>query len=718
MIKINKLDNDTINKIAAGEVIERPMSVVKELVENAIDASSDEIVIEIKNGGKDYIRISDNGHGMNYDQINDAFKRHYTSKISKADDLITISTLGFRGEALASISQVSRVEVYTKTSDEITGVRMIYEGGKVISKEEFGCQNGTTFIIRDLFYNVPARLKFLKSASAEASAINTAVTSLALVKKNISFKYINNGKTVFKTPKTEDMINVLSCLYDKDLVSSMIAVSCEYQGMKVEGYTSNLNYYRGNKKNQLLFINDRLVKHVRAHYFIESAYNTYLPINKHPACFLNLTINPKLIDVNVHPAKTEVRIYDEDRVLGILKAGVSQALKNKNLVKEVKAENIIRKFNSSKNSLSDIIDNGIEIIEVDNIDNSDSADKTASNSIYNGKRTDYDVCNLSKIKSNHIDGKNSSLKNLNTNIFDIGSDSNISIPTKINDTAKYNNYKENIDIDDLFEDKSASSISKSPMENDYSNKSSYINNRDSTNILEKDDETISKFSVGEEIQPYISEQTNIKSKLDNPEQSIHEEIANLKTIGVLFKTYILCEDIYAKVFYMVDQHAAHERINYENYMEQYLNKKVIQQEMLIPEVIDLGFDDNNIYEENKDLFSNLGFNVEIFGNNSYKINSIPLILCDKNVKLMFMEILDSIKSSKAKTFKDEIVRKIIKKSCVDAVKAHDNLKDIEIKALLKSLSKCEKPYTCPHGRPIIIKLSKYEIERMFERIQI
>jgi len=652
MIKINRLDNDTINKIAAGEVIERPMSVVKELVENSIDANSDEIVIEIKNGGKDYIRISDNGHGMNYNQIDDAFKRHYTSKISSAEDLHTIQTLGFRGEALASISQVSRVEVYTKTKDEITGVRMIYEGGSIISKEEYGCQNGTTFIIRDLFYNVPARLKFLKSSSAEASAINTAVTSLALVKENISFKYINNGKIIFKTPKTNDMINVLSCLYDNDLVSSMIPVSYEYGGMKVNGYTSNLSYYRGNKKNQLLFINDRLVKHVRAHYFIESAYSTYLPINKHPACFLNLTIDPSILDVNVHPAKTEVRIFDEDKVLGILKVGVSHALSKKNLVKQVNADTLTsnKRHDTSKENFKEKLDNlnNIEIIEVENVCEEKSS-------------TDYSV---------------------DKNINDISVDKmlfgetihNSNIPTIINDTVNSNEINENIRIDDIFE-------------MDTEKATTYV---DSVN----------------------------SSKENTVNLSIHDEIANLKPIGVLFKTYILCEDINFSEFYMIDQHAAHERVNYENYMNQYLNRHIIQQEMLIPELIELSFDDNNIYSENANVFKNLGFNIEPFGNNSYKISSIPLILCDKNVKMIFLEILDSIKSLDAKTFKDEEIRKVIKKSCVNAVKAHDDLKDIEIRALLNSLSKCEKPYTCPHGRPIIIKLSKYEIERMFERIQI
>lgn len=660
MSKINKLDNDTINKIAAGEVIERPMSVVKELVENSIDAGSSEIVVEIKNGGKDYIRISDNGCGMNYDQIEDAFRRHYTSKISNAEDLNTIHTMGFRGEALASISQVSKVEVYTKVPEEITGVRMIFEAGEVISKEEFGCQNGCTFIIKDLFFNVPARLKFLKSAHAEASAINSIVMSLALIKKNLSFKYINNGKTIYKTPKTADMKNVLACLYDKDLVSSMIPVEYDGGNILVNGYTSDLSYYRGNRKNQLLFINDRLVKHKRAQYFIESAYATYLPINKHPACFLNITIDPSTVDVNVHPAKTEVRIFNEDRVLGSLKTAISQALSRKNLIKEVESDTLNKKSKSFnydvKNELQSKYKNKLENIYIDK--DEDVNRKTILDEIsYTSnieKENNSSNYNVAENETAVLD-ENSRISEVHTPIINMKSSDN----------------RENITIEDIF-----------------------------------DVEDVVKREVSE-------------NKFENFDgiHKIHEDIRQLRVIGILFKTYILCENTNTAEFYMIDQHAAHERINYEKYMKQYREKNIIKQEMLVPEVVSLGFDDNNLYLENKEVFENLGFRIEVFGNNEYKISSVPLVLCQSNTKMMFLDILDSLKSPEAKTYLDEEIRKLIKKSCVNAVKANDDLKDIEIKALLESLAECDKPYTCPHGRPLIVKLSKYEIEKMFERIQ-
>ncbi|HCX62090.1 MAG TPA: DNA mismatch repair endonuclease MutL, partial [Clostridiales bacterium] len=312
MAKIHLLDNETINKIAAGEVIESPKSIVKELVENSIDAGADEITVEIKNGGKSLIRITDNGKGIEKDEVEDAFKRHCTSKISTSDDLNSLYTLGFRGEALASIASVSHVELITRTAEDSYGTKITLTGGEIVSKEDIGCPVGTIMTVTDLFFNVPARKKFLKSDASESGNINEIVLSLALSKENISFKYINNGNVIFRTPKSNNFLNTISSLYEKDMYNSLLKVNYENNGIIVTGYTTNLNYYRGNRKQQIIFVNSRLIKHKRINYFIEAAYNTLLPKNKYPACFLKIEIDPSLVDVNVHPAKTEVRFQNED----------------------------------------------------------------------------------------------------------------------------------------------------------------------------------------------------------------------------------------------------------------------------------------------------------------------------------------------------------------------------------------------------------------------
>lgn len=353
MAEIHLLDNETINKIAAGEVIESPKSIVKELVENSIDAGADEITVEIKNGGKSFIRVTDNGRGIEKDQVEKAFQRHCTSKIISSQDLNSLFTLGFRGEALASIAAVSKVEIITRTRESIYGIKMTIEGGFIISKEEIGCPVGTTITVTELFYNVPARKKFLKSDTSESGQINEIVVSLALSKENISFKYINNNHVAFRTPKTDNFINTISSLYEKDLYNSLLEVKYKSNILSITGYTTNLNYYRGNRKQQIIFVNGRVIKHRRMNFFIEAAYTSLLPKNKYPACFLKIELDPALVDVNVHPAKTEVRFQNEEMVLNEVKKAIYIALNSRKIMKEVKKETILKE--PSKKNLPTIL---------------------------------------------------------------------------------------------------------------------------------------------------------------------------------------------------------------------------------------------------------------------------------------------------------------------------------------------------------------------------
>ncbi len=677
---IKQLDNNTINKIAAGEVIESPKSIVKELVENSIDAKADEVIIEIKNGGKKFIRITDNGVGIKKDEIEDAFKRHYTSKINTADDLDSLHTLGFRGEALASIAAVAKVEIISRTAVDISGTKLVIEGGKTILKEAVGCPIGTTIIITDLFYNVPARLKFLKSDVSESTNINEIVVCLSLCAKNVSFKYINNNSTVFKTPKSTNMINALSSLYDRDMVSSLIEVNYESEYVKITGYTTNLNYYRGNRKYQLLFVNDRFIKHKRANFFIEAAYNTLLPKDKHPACFLKIEIDTNLIDVNVHPAKTEIRLKDEEKFLNELKSAIYKALKQINLVKEIKSETIVKKpfqQNESKSSIS------LEEIFI----------KPDKNVEYKDLKFNEDLFSDLTLKKfdNSING--SIIENTRSEENEIN---NIEFYQEA-DILKEDN--QNYIIEEKSEEKTLFTL----FDNNFTN---IENNIDNTKIVEQLGFETNSVEV---IECYDETSINHVDKTT---------ISQLNVIGMLFNTYILCESSLTNELYIIDQHAAHERINYEKYLSQIENRTITLQELLIPEVINLSYEDYYLAINNKDFFEKIGLPIESFGINDVLINSIPLIFIDVNVRELFFTILDSIKEVKKNSSLDLEMSKIIKNACVKSVKAGDNLHAMEIKRLIEDLANTKSPYTCPHGRPTIIKMTKYEVERMFERIQV
>lgn len=631
MAEIHLLDNETINKIAAGEVIESPKSIVKELVENSIDAGADEIIAEIRNGGKSFIRITDNGSGIERDQTEDAFKRHRTSKILSSEDLNSLHTLGFRGEALASIASVAHVEMITRTSSDSSGTKIIINGSRVISKEDIGCPVGTTIIVTKLFYNVPARKKFLKSDNAESGNINEAILSLALSKENISFKYINNGKVVFRTPKTDNFLNTISSLYEKDLYNSLIKIDYTGSNIKITGFTTNLNYYRGNRKQQIIFVNGRYIKHKRIGFFIDAAYNTLLPKNKHPACFLKIETDPSLIDVNVHPAKTEIRFQNEEFTLNEIKKSIFSAMHSNNIIKEVKKETLTHTGDYSSNK---------------------SEDSNSSSSIYEK--------------------------------FD-----------------KYGNGQE----EDIFHDAKKDGFTNI--------KFTEINlNEDTENKKNIFDEAIRNTAKeeSEDVQQEAEQQSFLEIK------DYGRKIPELSVIGILMDTYIICENQEKTEMYMVDQHAAHERINYERFLNQFNNKDIIRQELLVPEVIDLSFKDYHIAMENLEIFDNLGFSVENFGINAILINNIPVVFRNSNIKDVFYTILDSIKNSDKNNLNLEL-SKIIKNACVKSVKAGDKLHSQEVKALLNDLDKTENPYTCPHGRPVIIKMTKYEIEKMFERVQ-
>ncbi|MDF2949112.1 MAG: mutL [Sedimentibacter sp.] len=570
MAKIHLLDNETINKIAAGEVIESPKSIVKELVENSIDAGADEIIIEIKNGGKSLIRITDNGKGIEKDQVEDAFMRHCTSKIVSSDDLNSLHTLGFRGEALASIAAVAHVEMITRTAEDSSGTIISIEGGNIVSKEAIGCPVGTTIAVTELFYNVPARKKFMKSDASESGNINEIVVSLALSKENISFKYINNGNIAFRTPKTNNLLNTISSLYEKDLYNSLLKVQYETNNIIITGFTTNLNYYRGNRKQQIVFVNNRLIKHKRMNYFIEAAYNTLLPKNKYPACFLKIEIDPSLVDVNVHPAKTEVRFQNEDITLNEIKRAIFSALHSNNIIKEIKKETIVHDYSENKTNKSESI--------FEKLNNYDSL-----------KGSEYILENPINENFNNIKFTEINISNNNKNLFEEA------IEKAAEEEKIIREFEKQVE--------NHATLTNEKVENYEPIQQSFIE-------IEKDERKLPELSI----------------------------------IGILMDTYIICENYEKTEMYMIDQHAAHERINYEKFLNQYNIRKIIKQELLIPEVINLSYEDYYSAINNKEIFENLGFELENFGINAILINNVPSIFMESNIKEIFYTILDSLKN--------------------------------------------------------------------------
>ncbi|MDF2676682.1 MAG: mutL [Bacillota bacterium] len=712
MGKIHLLDNDTINKIAAGEVIENPKSIVKELVENSIDAGADEIIVEIKNGGKKLIRITDNGKGIEREEIEDAFKRHCTSKIQTSDDLNSLYTLGFRGEALASIAAVSNVEVISRTTNEPYGVKLRIEGGKVTLKEDVGCPVGTTISVTELFFNVPARLKFLKSDTSESSNINEVVTSLSLSKEHISFKYINNGNVLIKTPKTTNIINTISSLFGKDLCDSLLLVSYESNILKISGYTTNLNYYRGNRKQQLVFVNGRIIKHKRINYYIEAAYHTLLPKNKYPASFLKIEIDPSLVDVNVHPAKTEIKFQDEESVLNDVKNAIYRALRSSNIIKEIKKETIVPDNHNSKENSYIFEQKKDSIIPTSNFNKIENIKYTE---VKLDKHENINKSNFNNIFNDVIDKSSSAKQDKDFNIFEKNSINydNINL---LNDTHKViidDVENSNLIIDDILNEEEQYIVSYDDLNNVEDLNNIKIENINLNNIHSENKETIIT-----DTEEFILKEEQIQHSFihsDFEANSISKnQIPELSIIGMLMGTYILCESKERAEMYMIDQHAAHERINYEKFLKEYNNKEILLQELIIPEVINLSYEDYYSCMNTKEVFEKLGLEIENFGTNAILISKIPHIFSQTNIQEIFFTILDSLKGKGKINYEMD---KIIKSACVKSVKAGDKLHLIEIKKLVEDLRNTENPFTCPHGRPVIIKMTKYEIERMFERIQ-
>lgn len=614
---INLLDEKTINKIAAGEVVERPLSIIKEIVENSIDARATEVTIEVRKDPLKYIRISDNGIGIEEEDLELSFLRHATSKIKNIHDIECIRSLGFRGEALSSISAISKVEMITKTKDSDIGVKIYLEGGKVLYKEEAGHHNGTTITVKDIFFNTPARLKFLKSSSRELSSITDLVQKIALSNINLSIRYKIDDKLIFGTSGKGDLKEVIRTIYGKNIYENIIDINEEDEDFKVTGYIGNTSIVKGNRTLEIIFVNGRIIKSPLISSSVEKAYKSMLPINKFPFFILNIEINPRTIDVNVHPSKAEIKFQDDSLIF----KKVYRAIKN----------NIEKNINIKDAFEEEVFKENV------NYTNIETAKKSLE---YKPASSDLERFILKE---------------------------NI-LPEK-----KYNYKKEIIE-----------------KENPIYKEKTVINNHQ----LEKNEE-----------ETFLPKEEKISS----------DKIPPLKILGQINSTFIIAEG--ENGMYIIDQHAAHERIYYEKYNNEFNNFSIKSQPLLVPSSIELTLNEKQLLLENLKSFERIGFFIEDFGGNSIAIREIPVLYGNPNINELFNEILEEVIDSKDKKITSCIDKVIYSMACKSAVKAGDNLNIKELEVLIENLNKCDSPYTCPHGRPTVIKMSYLELEKKFKRIQ-
>ena len=774
------LDELTINKIAAGEVIERPASVVKEMVENSIDAGATSITVEIKNGGISFIKVSDNGKGIANDDLEIAFERHATSKIRSAEDLNTVTSMGFRGEALASIAAVANVELVSKTEDEEIGYRVVVEAGDVLEKEEAGCRTGTTITVRNLFFNTPVRYKFLKKDYTESGYIEDAITRIALVNPNVAIKLINTGKTVIQTNGSGNLKDVVYSIYGKDIASNILEVNYKYEDIEVTGVIGKPEIARSNRSNQLFFVNKRYIKDKTLTAATEQSYKGLIPIGKFGFAILNLEMDPAKVDVNVHPAKLEVRFQEENKVFQAVYHAIKETLLKGELVadpeKSLRDENGEKKIDRSALSFEERLKNlrdskkennqglfGFRKQNEKQIEKyTDEESKIKTNileDVYNSKNNEENLLNNNEKAGLEV-GKPidttdvlEQLKKMREKIEEeLKENKNITLEEK-SEEYKLENQENKEDENNIEENKESKEQEKEKEKQEEKITEEQKEKIDKVNeVLENIDNKEIKEEFGEIKQKMEELNNNPKvvsedfdemyrklfgrSPIADVEENKEEEKNNAidivknnismfdtdekyqkptyKFIGIIFKTYIILE--IGEEMYILDQHAAHERIMYEKVKKNYYSDEVKDSQLLLlPDVITLTHKEMDIAKENIPMFEKAGFTLEEFGENTIKLTGVPTICLDLDTKELFLETLDEI-NTVARTAKQEKEEKFIATvACKSAVKANMALTREEVEKLMDELLKLPNPFTCPHGRPTVIKMTKYDIERKFAR---
>lgn len=794
MGKIVLLDDLTINQIAAGEVIERPASVIKEMVENSIDAGAKNICVEIKNGGISLIRITDDGCGIAEDDMEIAFERHATSKIRQAADLETVQTMGFRGEALASIAAIANVEMVSKTANDEIGHRILVEGGKILEKSEIGCQTGTKITVQNLFYNTPVRYKFLKKDYTEAGYIEDVITRIALVNKDVAIKLINNGKVLVQTNGSGESKNIIYSIYGKDVANAIVDVDYTYEDMKVTGVIGKPEISRANRANQIFFVNGRYVRDKNLTAAAEQAYKGMIPIGRFGFVILNIEMDFSKVDVNVHPAKLEVRFEEESKVFKAIyhaiKSGLGQIELVANVAKSEETENekveeIVEISNVAQQETQKVGITGLfKRLMKEPEETEEELNNNKLMDIYNARHSSSDstmqvspVQDIAKesgetiVSNNTIELEaniNEALKE-DTQILDSTKKIEIqetqSIPTVRETVSQETQSIENIEVSKIMQIANEENTSNGVIEVNSSEKTlestvpsleavenitakileMKMNNLDSTQIIDtsKVREALSEntkitpefanmykktFGVeANEIRKEREQEEKEKEKINvskdfiNAENTsifedkeVYNDKINYKFIGIVFSTYIIIE--FNNEMYIIDQHAAHERIMYEKVKENYYNdENKDSQFLLLPDLVSVTYREMSIARENVELFEKAGFAFEEFGENTLKLTAVPSMCEELNTKNLFLDILDEIDTVAVNARQEKEEKFISTVACKSAVKAKMKLDEKEVDSLMQKLLSIPNPFTCPHGRPTAIKMSKSDIEKKFAR---
>lgn len=672
---IQVLDQKTIDKIAAGEVVERPASVVKELVENSIDSGATAITVEIKEGGISLIRVTDNGCGIPAEQVPIAFLRHATSKITSIEDLLTVRSLGFRGEALSSIAAVGQVELITKTGDAMTGLRYEIHGGIEQNVEEIGCPEGTTFIVRNLFYNTPARRKFLKTAMTEGNYVSELVEQIAMSHPDISFKFVNNGQNKLSTSGNGSLKDILYHIYGRDIAANLLPIEAERNGMKISGYVAKPYISRGNRSFEHYFVNGRYIKSPIITKAIEEAYKTFVMIHKFPFVAIYLTVDSKLLDVNVHPRKMEMRYSRGDELYKFIFEEIRYVLLQKELIPEV-SQTAARKKADSEPPAAPSVPEPFE------------TNRRKQESVYSSEKKDnfqsfYGLQNETPPtvhEKEAIYQATVTLEHASAPVVTAEHITSERITSGIEASSK-NPSEKNISV----EQPSIESLEQTSAETGTPEPEVQSN-------IRKDQ--ISLFESG-----FMTEEARPKHRL----------------IGQLFKTYWLIE--YENNLFIMDQHAAHEKVMYEKLMKQYEKREILSQQIHPPLVISVNPVEQEALRKNMDFFEQMGFQIESFGGNEYMLRAVPLETYGLVAQDIFIDFVDSLTEEGNHLNIDLFIYKIATMACKAAVKGNMKLSFAEADALIDQLLQLDNPYNCPHGRPTIIAMTETELEKKFRRIQ-
>ena len=659
MAKIQLLDQKTIDNIAAGEVIERPASVVKELVENAVDANANAITVEIKDGGMTLIRVTDNGIGIPKDQVKTAFLRHATSKIRSVEDLLSVSSLGFRGEALSSISAVAQVELVTKTAESFSGVSYKIYGGEEEAFDDIGAPDGTTFLVKNLFYHTPARRKFLKSATTEAGYVEQMMVHIALSHPEISFKFIHNNKNKIYTSGNGKVKDIIYHIYGRDVAGALIPVQAQSEDVKVTGFVAKPYVSRGNRNYESYFINGRYIKSSIIYKAIEEGYRTFTMKHRYPFVCLDFKINQELLDVNVHPTKMEIRFRNGREIYELVVDTVKEALLQKDLVQDVLRETPKKKEQPKTK----------EVKKPEPFEVNRRKEET--------QKMDQTMKDFAKMRQSQTNQQGQGVQQIEKSSIAANS---------IGHRAKPEGMKQ---------ERLKSESSQTAKKPTYAGLN-YNTQKKEFPQYKTDELSSNQMTLRED--PVFSVQAR-------PDRKI---------LGQLFKTYWLIE--YEDQLFIMDQHAAHEKVNYERLMKNFKEKEIYSQRLEPPMVVTVSMMEAEALERYKDAFAGLGFTIESFGGNEYCIREVPANLYGIGERDLFMELLDAVSQENGTMDTEVIASKIATMACKMSIKGNQRVSLMEVEHLLDELMKLENPYQCPHGRPTIIKMSKYEIDKKFKRI--